>query len=100
MAQNLGGSVDSMSSNGEQNQEQATVMIRVPQDQFLTALDKLQSLGTVQNQNITSQDVTQQYIDLQAQLNSAQLEEQSLQAILAKATTVADEIAIQDNSLR
>ncbi len=96
MAQNLGGSVDSMSSNGAQNQEQATVTIRVPQDQFLTALDKLQSLGTVQNQNITSQDVTQQYIDLQAQLNSAQLEEQSLQAILAKATTVADEIAIQE----
>ena len=53
-------------------------------------------MGTVQNQNITSQDVTQQYIDLQAQLNSAQLEEQSLQAILAKATTVADEIAIQE----
>jgi len=96
MVQNLGGSVDSMSSNGEQNQEQATVTIRVPQDQFLTALDKLQSLGTVQNQNITSQDVTQQYIDLQAQLNSAQLEEQSLQAILAKATTVSDEIAIQE----
>ena len=45
MAQNLGGSVDSMSSNGAQNQEQATVTIRVPQDQFLTALDKLQSLG-------------------------------------------------------
>jgi hypothetical protein len=96
MAQNLGGSVDSMSSSGEQNQEQATVTIRVPQNQFLAALNQLQSMGTVQSQNITSQDVTQQYIDLQAQLNSAQLEEQSLQAILAKATTVSDEIAIQE----
>jgi uncharacterized protein len=52
-------------------------------------------MGTVENQNINSQDVTQQYIDLQAQLTSAQMEEQSLQAILAKATTVSDEIAIQ-----
>jgi len=33
---------------------------------------------------------------LQAQLTSAQMEEQSLQAILAKATTVSDEIAIQE----
>jgi hypothetical protein len=96
MAEGLGGLVDSMSSSGEQNQQQATIIIRVPQDQFLTALDKLQSMGTVQNQDIASQDVTQQYIDLQAQLNSAQLEKQSLQAILDKAQTVSDEIAIQE----
>ena len=96
MAEGLGGLVDSMSSSGEQNQQQATIIIRVPQDQFLTALDKLQSMGTVQSQDIASQDVTQQYIDLQAQLNSAQLEKQSLQAILDKAQTVSDEIAIQE----
>jgi hypothetical protein len=96
MAQNLGGSVDNMSSSGEQNQEQATLTIRVPQNQFLAALNQLQNLGTVESQNVSTQDVTQQYIDLQAQLNSAQLEEQSLQAILAKATTVSDEIAIQE----
>ena len=96
MAQNLGGSVDNMSSSGAQNQEQANVTIRVPANQFLTALNQLQNMGTVENQNINSQDVTQQYIDLQAQLTSAQMEEQSLQAILAKATTVSDEIAIQE----
>jgi hypothetical protein len=96
MAQNLGGSVDNMNSSGAQNQEQANVTIRVPANQFLTALNQLQGMGTVESQNINSQDVTQQYIDLQAQLTSAQMEEQSLQAILAKATTVSDEIAIQD----
>jgi hypothetical protein len=53
-------------------------------------------MGTVQNQDIASQDVTQQYIDLQAQFNSAQLEKQSLQAILDKAQTISDEIAIQE----
>jgi len=95
MAQNLGGSVDNMNSSGAQNQEQANVTIRIPANQFLTALNQLQGMGTVENQNINSQDVTQQYIDLQAQLTSAQMEEQSLQAILAKATTVSDEIAIQ-----
>jgi hypothetical protein len=96
LAQNLGGSVDNMSSSGSQNQQQANLTIRVPANQFLTALNQLQTMGTVQSQNINTQDVTQQYIDLQAQLTSAQLEEQNLQAILAKATTVSDEIAIQE----
>ena len=91
-----GGSVDNMSSSGSQNQQQANLTIRVPANQFLPALNQLQTMGTVQSQNINTQDVTQQYIDLQAQLTSAQLEEQSLQAILAKATTVSDEIAIQE----
>ncbi len=96
LAQNLGGSVDNMSSSGSQNSQQANLTIRVPASQFLPALNQLQTMGTVQSQNINTQDVTQQYIDLQAQLTSAQLEEQSLQAILAKATTVSDEIAIQE----
>ena len=95
LAQNLQGSVDNMSSSGSQNQQQANLTIRVPANQFLAALNQLQTMGTVESQNINTQDVTQQYIDLQAQLTSAQLEEQSLQAILAKATTVSDEIAIQ-----
>ena len=95
IAQSLGGLVDSMSSNGEQDQQQATVTHPCAQEQFFTTLDKLESLGTVQSQNITSQDVTQQYVDLQARFKSSQAEEQNLLAILAKAQTVSDEISIQ-----
>lgn len=95
IAQSLGGLVDSMSSSGGPDQEQATITIRVPQDQFFTALDKLQGLGTVESQNLSTQDVTAQFIDLQARLTSAQAEEQSLLAILDKAQTVGDIISIQ-----
>jgi len=95
IAKSLGGWVDNISSYGGQTQTQATITIRVPQDQFFTALDNLQSLGTVQSQNVSSQDVTEQYIDLEARLKSSQLEKQSLQALLAKVATVNDEILIQ-----
>ena len=95
IAQSLGGLVDSMSSSGGPDQEQATITIRVPQDQFFVALDKLQGLGTVQSQNLSTQDVTEQFIDLQARLKSAQAEEQSLLALLDKAQTVGDIISIQ-----
>ena len=84
-----------MSSSGGPDQEQATITIRVPQDQFFVALDKLQGLGTVQSQNLSTQDVTEQFIDLQARLKSAQAEEQSLLALLDKAQTVGDIISIQ-----
>ena len=95
IAKNLGGWVDNISSYGGQTQMQATITIRVPQDQFFTALDNLKSLGTVQSQNVSSRDVTDQYIDLEARLKSSQLEKQSLQALLAKVATVNDEILIQ-----
>jgi hypothetical protein len=95
LAKSLGGWVDNISSYGGQTQTQATITIRVPQDQFFTALDNLQNLGTVQSQNVSSQDVTEQYIDLEARLKSSQLEKQSLQALLDKVATVNDEILIQ-----
>ncbi len=96
IAESMGGMVGSMSSTEGQDQQQATITIRVPQDQFLTALSRLAGLGTIQSQQVTSQDVTEQFIDLQARLKSAQLEEQSFQALLDKANTVDDILTIQE----
>jgi len=95
LAQSLGGTVDNMSSNGGPDEEQATITIRVPEDQFFNALSKLQSFGTVQSQSMSSQDVTEQFIDLQARLTSAQAEEQSLLTLLSKAQAIGDIISIQ-----
>ena len=90
IAESLGGFLEQMSSSGSEDTEQATVTIRVPQQQFFTALDRLQALGKVQNQNVGSQDVTEQFIDLEARLKSAQQEEQSLLSLLDKTQTIAD----------
>jgi hypothetical protein len=94
IAESLGGFLEQMSSSGGEDAEQATVTIRVPQAQFFTAVDKLQALGKVQSQNVGTQDVTEQYIDLNARLKSAQEEEQSLLSLLDKTQTLSDIITL------
>ena len=95
IAKTAGGTVESMYSGGGQDQQQANITIRVPQAQFFAVMEQLQGLGTVQNQNVSSQDVTQQFIDLQARLKTSQAEEQSLLSLLGKAETISDIITIQ-----
>lgn len=95
VAISLGGLVETLSRSGNASQEQASATIRVPQDQFSTALSRLESLGIVRSQSAGSQDVTQQFIDLNARLTSLQREEQSLLNLLSKANSVGDILTIE-----
>lgn len=95
IAESLGGFVEQLSSYGGSNQQQASLTIRVPQDQFFPALERLEGLGEVQNRNVGSQDVSEQYIDLQARLKSAQREEESLLSLLDKAQQVSEILTIE-----
>ena len=52
-------------------------------------------LGEVQSQNQGSQDVSSQFIDLEAQLNSAQRREQSLLSLLEKAVKLNDILTLE-----
>ena len=68
IAESLGGFVEQMSTSGDTKRQHASITIRVPQDQFFTALDRLSELGEVRSQSVGSEDVTEQFIDLEARL--------------------------------
>jgi hypothetical protein len=95
IAENLGGFVENLSASGGKERQVGYVTVRVPQPQFFTALEQLRALGTVQSQNVGSQDVTEQFIDLKARLESAKREEQSLLSLLSKAVSVSDVLTIE-----
>ena len=95
LAESLGGFVEQMSVSGEPDQQVANLTIRVPQSQFFTALDQLSALGEVRSQNLSSQDVTEEFIDLEARLTSSLREEQSLLSLLDKAENVSDILTIE-----
>ncbi|MDP2954071.1 MAG: DUF4349 domain-containing protein [Chloroflexota bacterium] len=95
IAEGLGGFVERLSGSSGKNQDQATVTIRVPQDQFFTAVERLEALGKVQNRNMGTDDVTERFIDLEARLKSALRGEQSLLSLLQKAQTVSDVLTIE-----
>lgn len=67
------------------------IVIRVPSDKLDSALERIKAEAIkVSSENVTNQDVTEQFVDLEAQLRNTQREEQSYLAVLDRATKVED----------
>ena len=62
--------------------------VRVTQEEFFSVFEQIKSLGKVQNEDAGTEDVTEQFIDLEALLTNAQREELSLLLLLERADTV------------
>jgi hypothetical protein len=99
IASGLGGDVLNLSQSGTSDTRSASLTIRVPSNRFGDALQALKSLdGEIQTSGVSAQDVTDQFVDLQARLTAKQAEEQRYIAILNRANTI-DEILKVDASL-
>jgi hypothetical protein len=86
LAKELGGYI--VESNLYQYQEglQASVTLRVPADRLDDALDRVRALATeVRRENISGQDVTDQYVDLQSRLRYLEATEKRLLEFLEAA---------------
>jgi len=96
LAQRLGGWVVSSSVTGQQEEQpRATVTLRVPEKRFYEALSELRHLGDwVVSEAISSQDVTEEYIDLEARLRNLEETEKQLRRLLEKADTVKDVLEV------
>jgi hypothetical protein len=66
--------------------------VRVPVDQFDTFVDSIVTLGELERNNRTSQDVTEQYYDLAARIKNKRLEEQTLNKILQERTGKLEDV--------
>ncbi len=95
IAESLGGFVDQLSSSGGGESQQATIAIRVPQVQFLNAIESIEALGQVVSSSVSSEDVSEQFIDLEARLKSSLRQEQSLLSLLEKAETLNDLLTLE-----
>ena len=100
ISENLGGFVEQLSSSGETQNRRANITVRVPQSEFFTALERIESLGEIQDRNVGSEDVSEEFIDIDARLKSSLRKEQSLLSLLNKATTVNDILTIERELFR
>ena len=98
LAEGYGGYVASSSRSTYGAQERADIAIRVPKDKFQAAIQQIETYGKVLDEGTTSEDITQQYIDLKARLNNMQRQEERLHEILDMAKTV-DEILRVESEL-
>src|SRR5215207_3572338 len=74
---------------------EATVAIRVPSERLDEALEKIKTgASDIQYENVSGQDVTSQYVDLQSQLKAKEAAEKKLLEILDEAQRAEDVLAI------
>ena len=92
-----GGYVDtSNSQRGGNGKLQGTVVVKILPENLDTFLLKLRDLGDVQNQSVSTDDVTKDYFDTQARLVNSQKMEEQLQDLLKRENgKVSDLLAVE-----
>ena len=101
IAESLGGFVVTSESKqrqiGDAKQElEVNLVIRVPATQFGPALDQIRSTGSrVIQEKITGQDVTEEFIDLEARLKTQRALESQFLEIMKQANKVSDALEVQ-----
>lgn len=110
LADNMGGftvssnSYQTYNSNGDQIPA-ASVTIRVPAEKLNEALDQIKAMtgdpkAFVTSENVSGQDVTQDYTDLQSRLRNLQEAETELTKMYEKAQDASDVLAIYQQKLQ
>ncbi len=80
--------------------DDTTVTVRVPVEHFRELMDQLEHLGDVQHRNVRAEDVSEQFHDLEVQLASLHAVRRRLEEFLARATSVADAMAVEQQLRR
>lgn len=93
---------DSQMSGSEASQgkgeRRAALTVRVPGDQFGKFLERVQEFGKLLNHRVFTEDVSGQFVDLEARQQSALQHEKRLLDIMARGNTV-DELLKLENEL-
>ncbi|MBI3979184.1 MAG: DUF4349 domain-containing protein [Chloroflexi bacterium] len=96
VAQRYGGYVLNLSSRWDGDNQFASATIRVPSGDFQAALGDLRRLAVkVDQENTSSQDVTEEYVDLQSRLRNLEATEAQFLELLRRAQSIDDILKIQ-----
>jgi len=69
--------------------------MRIPEDRFDDALDRVDGLGERLSLSVSSQDVTEEYVDLEGRLRYWKTQEEFYTRLMSEATEIDDLVTIQ-----
>ena len=72
------------------------ITFMVPAAKFDDTIDQLAKMGKVQTEHISGNDVSAQYVDLQARLANQEAQRNAMLALLKRATSISDIINVQN----
>lgn len=94
---NMGGYISESRKTDREDDLNAYMTLRIPVKDFDNFKAELSQYGTVSNQHLFTDDVSQQYFDVETRLRSWEAQEERYLAILKKAETVEDILKIEDS---
>lgn len=101
LANSYGGFVVSSNSWRDGDRMMGTITIRVDADHFYDAISQMRTLAVeVKLESTSGQDVTEEYIDLEASLKNPEASEQQLLALMQQAGTVEEILKVQQELTR
>ncbi len=100
IAEGAGGFVADSSYTDEGGTPRGTFVLRVPAARFSDVVRQVEQLGTVQRRQITGQDVTEEFVDLEARVRNLERQEARLLTFMDKATKIPDLMAIEQEVAR
>jgi hypothetical protein len=77
-----------------------TLTLSVPADKLDTALDQLARIGTVLQRNLTTQDVTAQYVDTTSRLKTMRASVDRVRALMVQAKDLGQVVALESELSR
>jgi len=95
-----GYTADSNVTGAKDNQRRAHLVLRLPFSGFNTFLSRLEDLGALQNRRIYTDDVTAEYLDLEARIATQKEHEARLRQILAQAKSLEDLVRLEQELSR
>jgi hypothetical protein len=96
LAKTQGGYFVESNLNRPEEKETGTVAIRVPSEKREETLEDIKKMGVrVVSELVVGEDVTDQYVDTQARLDTLLATKTKLQALLSQATSVNDILNVQ-----
>lgn len=96
LAEQFGGFVtNSQVSETDGKLASGTLTIRVPSNRFEEAVGRIKDLGKVTAEDRSGQDVSKQFVDLEARLNQAKTEEAFFLRMMDQAKSISDMIQVQ-----
>lgn len=96
----IGGYVENSTVSGNsyshEGNRYANFVVRVPSDKSVGFTTFVSENSTVTNKEISTDDVTLSYVDMESRVSALQTEKAALEDLLAKAETLEDIITVQD----
>jgi hypothetical protein len=73
----------------------ASIVVRVPAEKFDEVVADIRKTGVIKSESVHGQDVTEEYVDLDAQLRNFKATESQFLEIMKRATAIQDILAVQ-----